>query len=57
MTGSLEIIQLASSTPEAVEATIKGFSDKVVDELCLWPCLADLDQVDRLADLVASSAS
>ncbi|GHO59734.1 LLM class flavin-dependent oxidoreductase [Ktedonobacter robiniae] len=52
-----KIIQSASSTPEAVKATIKGFSDKGVDELCLWPCLADLDQVDRLADLVASSAS
>lgn len=39
--------------PEAVKAMTKGFSDKGVDELCL----ADLDQVDRLADLVASSAS
>lgn len=35
----------------------KGFSDKGVDELCLWSCLAGLGQVDRLADLVANNAS
>jgi alkanesulfonate monooxygenase SsuD/methylene tetrahydromethanopterin reductase-like flavin-dependent oxidoreductase (luciferase family) len=47
--------QMAASlptTPEAVKATIQAFQDIGVDELILWPCIADLDQVDRLIDLL-----
>jgi hypothetical protein len=39
------------STPEAVKGSIQAFADVGVDELVLWPCIPDLDQVDRLAEL------
>lgn len=37
---------------EAIRSTIQTFGDLGVDELVFWPCIADLDQVDRLAELV-----
>lgn len=40
------------STPEAMKGAIQAFADVGVDELICWPCIADLDQVDRLADLI-----
>lgn len=40
------------STPEAVKAGIQAFADIGMDELVLWPCIPDLEQVDRLAELV-----
>jgi alkanesulfonate monooxygenase SsuD/methylene tetrahydromethanopterin reductase-like flavin-dependent oxidoreductase (luciferase family) len=40
------------STVEAVRATIKAFEDVGADELVLWPTIAELDQEDRLAELV-----
>lgn len=40
------------ATDEAVQAAIKGFADAGTDEFILWPTIADLDQVDRLAALV-----
>jgi alkanesulfonate monooxygenase SsuD/methylene tetrahydromethanopterin reductase-like flavin-dependent oxidoreductase (luciferase family) len=40
-------------TAQAIKDRIKGFADIGMDELILWPCIADLDQVDRLAELVA----
>ncbi len=45
-------VQATPATPEAVKQTIQAFADAVADELMLWPCLAHLDQVDRLAALV-----
>ena len=47
--------QIASSvptTPEALKRAIQGFADIGVDELICWPCIPDLEQVDRLADLI-----
>ncbi len=47
--------QLADSvpyTPEAIHDTIQAFTDNGVDELIFWPCIAELDQVQRLADIV-----
>jgi alkanesulfonate monooxygenase SsuD/methylene tetrahydromethanopterin reductase-like flavin-dependent oxidoreductase (luciferase family) len=44
--------QALPSTPEAVQTAIKGYSDIGVDELILLPCIADLDQIKRLADIV-----
>jgi len=35
-----------------VRATIQGFADAGADEVILWPCVAELDQVKRLAALV-----
>ena len=39
------------STPEAVKGTMQAFADVGVDELICWPCIPDLDQIDRLANL------
>jgi alkanesulfonate monooxygenase SsuD/methylene tetrahydromethanopterin reductase-like flavin-dependent oxidoreductase (luciferase family) len=40
------------SSPEAVEDLIRGFGDVGADEVICWPTVAELDQVDRLAELV-----
>ena len=40
------------STPEEVKAGMQAFADIGLDELVVWPCIPDLDQVDRLAELV-----
>jgi alkanesulfonate monooxygenase SsuD/methylene tetrahydromethanopterin reductase-like flavin-dependent oxidoreductase (luciferase family) len=40
------------SSPEAVEGIIRGFGEVGADEVICWPTVAELDQVDRLADLV-----
>ena len=46
---------IASSVPTSLEAlrgAIAAFAEVGVDELVLWPCTPDLDQIDRLAGLV-----
>lgn len=40
------------STPDAVKATMRAFSDVGLDELILWPTIPDLNQVELLAELV-----
>ena len=40
------------SSPEAVEELIRGLGDVGADEVICWPTVAELDQVDRLAELV-----
>jgi alkanesulfonate monooxygenase SsuD/methylene tetrahydromethanopterin reductase-like flavin-dependent oxidoreductase (luciferase family) len=40
------------SSPEAVGELIRGFGDVGADEVVCWPTVAELDQVDRLAELV-----
>ena len=47
-----QIARSVASTPEAVKGAIQAFADVGVDELICWPCIPDLDQVDRLADLI-----
>ena len=42
----------ASRTPEAVKEMADAFEAAGVDELIFDPTVADLDQVDRLADAV-----
>jgi alkanesulfonate monooxygenase SsuD/methylene tetrahydromethanopterin reductase-like flavin-dependent oxidoreductase (luciferase family) len=42
----------ASRTPEAVRRTVAAFQEAGVDELVFDPTVANLDQVDRLADEV-----
>lgn len=44
------------STPEAVKGLIQAFADVGVDEAILWPCIPDLDQVDRLAQIVGAAS-
>ena len=46
---------MAGSIPSsrgAVEGLIRGFGEVGADEVVCWPTVAELDQVDRLADLV-----
>jgi alkanesulfonate monooxygenase SsuD/methylene tetrahydromethanopterin reductase-like flavin-dependent oxidoreductase (luciferase family) len=40
------------STPAEVKGVIAALADAGVDELVFWPCIADLDQVERLAELL-----
>jgi len=52
--------QMAKSIPvkpEAIRVLIRVFSDIGLDELILWPCVPDLEQVDRFADLVGEITS
>jgi alkanesulfonate monooxygenase SsuD/methylene tetrahydromethanopterin reductase-like flavin-dependent oxidoreductase (luciferase family) len=46
----------ASRTPEAVKEMADAFAAAGVDELIFDPTVADLDQVDRLADAVLATA-
>ena len=41
------------STPEAVKQAIENFIDIGADELILWPCIPDLEQVDLAAELIS----
>lgn len=47
-----QIASAVPATPEAVKGAIQAFADVGVDELICWPCIPDLDQVDRLAELI-----
>ena len=40
------------ATPEAIRGMIGAFGAVGLDELVLWPCVPEPDQVDRLADLL-----
>jgi alkanesulfonate monooxygenase SsuD/methylene tetrahydromethanopterin reductase-like flavin-dependent oxidoreductase (luciferase family) len=51
--GADDIARSIPSSPEAVEELIRGFRDVGADEVICWPTVAELEQVDRLADLVA----
>ena len=46
------LVQMLLTTPQAVSRTVEEFSGIGVDEFVFWPTVADLDQVDRLADIV-----
>jgi alkanesulfonate monooxygenase SsuD/methylene tetrahydromethanopterin reductase-like flavin-dependent oxidoreductase (luciferase family) len=46
------ILRNVITTPDVARAMVTAFESAGVDELMLWPCLADLDQIDRLAELV-----
>jgi alkanesulfonate monooxygenase SsuD/methylene tetrahydromethanopterin reductase-like flavin-dependent oxidoreductase (luciferase family) len=48
-----EMAKTFPASTDAVKDKISAFGDVGMDELVLWPCAADLDQLDRLADLAA----
>jgi alkanesulfonate monooxygenase SsuD/methylene tetrahydromethanopterin reductase-like flavin-dependent oxidoreductase (luciferase family) len=50
--GADDMARSIPSTPEAVGDLIRGFGDVGADEVVCWPTVAELDQVDRLAELV-----
>jgi hypothetical protein len=45
------IVEGALKTEAAVHQTITGFADAGCDELVLFPCSPDVDQLRRLADV------
>ncbi|GAC1657057.1 MAG: LLM class flavin-dependent oxidoreductase [Ktedonobacteraceae bacterium] len=40
------------TTPEVIKSAIQAFADIGMDEFVIWPCIPDLDQVDRLAEIL-----
>ena len=46
------VAQSVLAGPEAIKEAIEGYEAIGVDEVVLWPTLSDLDQVDRLAEIV-----
>ncbi len=40
------------SSPETIQSLFQAFEDIGADELVCWPTVAELDQIDRLAELV-----
>ncbi len=44
-------------TADAIRGRINAYAAAAVDELILWPCIPEPDQVDGLADVVRSVAS
>lgn len=47
------IVKGLPTTPEAIKATVQAFTEIGADELMLWPCIPELDQVDRLSEAIA----
>ena len=50
--GAEHFVQFALTSPDKVRDTIKTYSDIGMEEALLFPCADDLDEVDRLADIV-----
>ena len=50
---SEELARSVPASPQAIKDVIAGFADVGMDELILKPCLAEPDQVDRLADCLS----
>jgi alkanesulfonate monooxygenase SsuD/methylene tetrahydromethanopterin reductase-like flavin-dependent oxidoreductase (luciferase family) len=50
--GADDMARSIPSTPEAVDDLLRGLSDVGADEVICWPTVAELDQIDRLAELV-----
>lgn len=46
------IVNSMPTSPEAVKNAIQTRANIGMDELIFWPCIPDLDQIDRLAELV-----
>jgi alkanesulfonate monooxygenase SsuD/methylene tetrahydromethanopterin reductase-like flavin-dependent oxidoreductase (luciferase family) len=46
------MVKALPTTPDAIRGLIAGYAAVGVDELIAWPCIAGLDQVERLADVV-----
>lgn len=48
-----QIVQAIIATPEVIKGAIQAYESVGVDEIVFWPTVAELDQIDRLADAVA----
>ena len=47
-----QTVQSILSTPEAIKEAMQAYEDIGADEFILWPTVADLDQIDRLAEVI-----
>ena len=50
--GADDMARSIPSTPEAIDNLIRGFGEVGADEVVCWPTVAELEQVDRLAEVV-----
>jgi hypothetical protein len=51
--GADDMARSIPSTAEAMEGLIEGFGEVGADEVVCWPTVAELDQVDRLAEIIS----
>lgn len=51
-----QIASFVATTPEAVQTRIQEFADIGTDELLLAPCIPELDQLHRLAEIVGNAS-
>ena len=49
------VVQSMPTTDAAIRETRQAFADIGTDELIFWPCIADLDQIDRLEDALGNA--
>jgi alkanesulfonate monooxygenase SsuD/methylene tetrahydromethanopterin reductase-like flavin-dependent oxidoreductase (luciferase family) len=49
-----QIADNVANTPEALKGAIQAYEAVGLDELILWPTIAELDQVDKLAEIAHS---
>lgn len=47
------IVEGLLTTPQAIAQLLRGYADAGCDEVALFPSIASLDQLDRLADALA----
>jgi len=50
--GADDMARSIPSSPEVIQSLIQSLGDVGADEVICWPTVAELDQVDRLAELV-----
>jgi alkanesulfonate monooxygenase SsuD/methylene tetrahydromethanopterin reductase-like flavin-dependent oxidoreductase (luciferase family) len=50
-----QVVQGIIGTPEAITDAIQGYESVGVDEIIFWPTVAELEQIDRLAEVVGQS--
>ena len=51
--GADDMARSIPSSPETIEGLIRDFGDIGADEVVCWPTVAELDQVDRLAEIIS----
>ena len=51
--GADDMARSIPSSPETIEGLIRGFGDIGADEVVCWPTVAELDQVERLAEIIS----
>jgi alkanesulfonate monooxygenase SsuD/methylene tetrahydromethanopterin reductase-like flavin-dependent oxidoreductase (luciferase family) len=52
--GADDMARSIPSSPETVDDLIRGFGEVGADEVVCWPTIAELDQLDRLAELIST---